>query len=160
MIGVAYAKEFGAWIARSFYSPEKFDQSVSMLCWKQASKTHLILGPSLRHCGCRVLVLFPGLYIERSASYLSCFDLGCATFMAAGVRQCLERTNEQLCNGHWVFRWVHGSGKVFPLDGWFTNQSILYCCDGCICGDVGYNVCRCQGEAIRRYWRPGQFVSK
>lgn len=32
MIGVAYAKELGAWIAHSFYAPEKFDQSVSKLC--------------------------------------------------------------------------------------------------------------------------------
>lgn len=32
MIGVAYAKEFGAWIAHSFYAPEKFEQSVSKLC--------------------------------------------------------------------------------------------------------------------------------
>jgi solute carrier family 45 protein 1/2/4 len=29
MVGVAYAKEFGAWIAKSFYSPDVFDQTVS-----------------------------------------------------------------------------------------------------------------------------------
>lgn len=30
MVGVAYAKEFGAWIARHYYSPDVFDSTVKL----------------------------------------------------------------------------------------------------------------------------------
>lgn len=45
MIGVAYAKELGAWIARSFYAPERFEQSVSIDSGVVAKKLMLLVRP-------------------------------------------------------------------------------------------------------------------
>ncbi|CAO0796629.1 unnamed protein product [Mucor circinelloides] len=71
MIGVAYAKEFGAWIARSFYSPEKFDQSAHLYAIVVAVSSFYFLDFTLNavQAICRALILdVPPLWQQEYAN--------------------------------------------------------------------------------------------
>lgn len=43
MVGVAYAKELGAWIARQFYSQDVFESTVNFIFHVTGCKYHALL---------------------------------------------------------------------------------------------------------------------
>ncbi|KAL9539383.1 hypothetical protein MBANPS3_010290 [Mucor bainieri] len=81
MIGVAYAKEFGAWIARSFYAPEKFEQSAHLYAIVVAVSSFYFLDFTLNavQAICRALILdVPPLWQQEYANAWSARMSNCA----------------------------------------------------------------------------------
>ncbi|KAI8642161.1 major facilitator superfamily domain-containing protein [Parasitella parasitica] len=71
MVGVAYAKEFGAWIARTFYAPEQFSQSAHFYAIVVAVSSFYFLDFTLNavQAICRALILdVPPLWQQEYAN--------------------------------------------------------------------------------------------
>ncbi|KAI7892801.1 major facilitator superfamily domain-containing protein [Mucor mucedo] len=81
MIGVAYAKEFGAWIARHFYSPDSFDQTAHLYAIIVAVSSFYFLDFTLNavQAICRALILdIPPLWQQEYANAWSARMSNCA----------------------------------------------------------------------------------
>ncbi|KAI9355575.1 major facilitator superfamily domain-containing protein [Pilaira anomala] len=81
MIGVAYAKEFGAWIARHFYSPDVFDSTAHTYAIVVAVSSFYFLDFTLNavQAICRALILdIPPLWQQEYANAWSARMSNCA----------------------------------------------------------------------------------
>lgn len=153
MVGIAYAKELGATLAQWTSDDPQLVRIIFAVMLSHRPLSHLAdcywwIGTYLRHCSrCRILLLF-GFCFKRSASHVSCPDLGYPSSMAAGVRECLECSNVKLCHGHRLLCGLHWSREVLSMDGRFSNQSVLYCSHGGLLPYAGYYVLLCEGKGI------------